>query len=98
MMKPYPLVDDLLRPLLGVAMPRARRLYAPGGDEELFPGLRTFKQLDPERCPVPFLVIPAGPPSAPWGAQPSWRPTSPGAVVGQELKPCPRRIKRFSPK
>ncbi len=27
-MKPYPLVDDLLRPLLRVAMPRAGRLYA----------------------------------------------------------------------
>ena len=31
MMKPYPLGDDLLRPLLRVAMPRAGRLYAPGG-------------------------------------------------------------------
>jgi putative transposase len=31
MMKPYPLVEDLLRPVLGVAMPRAGRLYAPGG-------------------------------------------------------------------
>ena len=30
-MKPYPRVDDLLRPILGVAMPRAGRLYAPGG-------------------------------------------------------------------
>jgi len=30
-MKPYPLVDDLLRPVLRVAMPRAGRLYAPGG-------------------------------------------------------------------
>ena len=30
-MKPYLLVDDLLRPLLRVAMPRAARLYAPGG-------------------------------------------------------------------
>ena len=30
-MKPYPLVDDLLRPILRVAMPRAGRLYAPGG-------------------------------------------------------------------
>ncbi len=30
-MKPYPLGDDLLRPLLHVAMPRAGRLYAPGG-------------------------------------------------------------------
>lgn len=28
-MKPYPLVEDLLRPSLGVAMPRARRLDAP---------------------------------------------------------------------
>jgi len=26
MIKPYPLVDDLLRPLRGVAMPRAGRL------------------------------------------------------------------------
>ncbi len=31
MMKPYTLGDDLLRPLLRVAMPRAGRLYAPGG-------------------------------------------------------------------
>ena len=31
LMKPYPLVDDLLRPVLRVAMPRAGRLYAPGG-------------------------------------------------------------------
>lgn len=31
MMKSYPLVDDLLRPLLRVAMPRAGRLYALGG-------------------------------------------------------------------
>ena len=30
-MKPYPVGDDLLRPLLRVAMPRAGRLYAPGG-------------------------------------------------------------------
>ena len=30
-MKPYPLVDDLLRPILRVAMPRAPRLKAPGG-------------------------------------------------------------------
>lgn len=29
--KPYPLVDDLLRPILRVAMPRAPRLYSPGG-------------------------------------------------------------------
>jgi hypothetical protein len=31
MMKRYPQVEDLLRPLLKVAMPRAGRLYAPGG-------------------------------------------------------------------
>ena len=31
MKKPYPLVDDLLSPVLRVAMPRAARLYAPGG-------------------------------------------------------------------
>ena len=30
-MKPYPLVEDLLRPLRRVAMPRAPRLVAPGG-------------------------------------------------------------------
>jgi len=30
-MKPYPPADDLLRPIRGVAMPRAGRLYAPGG-------------------------------------------------------------------
>jgi hypothetical protein len=30
MVKPYPLVDDLLRPLLRVGMPRAGRLYVPG--------------------------------------------------------------------
>jgi len=30
-MKPYPLVDDLPHPILRVAMPRAARLYAPGG-------------------------------------------------------------------
>ncbi len=30
-MKPYPLVDDLLRPILRVAMPRAARVYAPRG-------------------------------------------------------------------
>ncbi len=30
-MKSYPLVDDLLRPVLRVAMPRAPRLSAPGG-------------------------------------------------------------------
>jgi putative transposase len=29
--KAYPLADDLLRPILRVAMPRAGRLYAPGG-------------------------------------------------------------------
>ena len=29
-MKPYPLVDDLLRPVRRVAMPRAPRLYTPG--------------------------------------------------------------------
>jgi putative transposase len=31
MMTPYPRVDELLRPLLGVAMPRAGRIYAPEG-------------------------------------------------------------------
>jgi REP element-mobilizing transposase RayT len=31
MMKLYPLVDDLIQPVLRVAMPRAARLYAPGG-------------------------------------------------------------------
>ena len=30
-MRPYPRVDDLLRPLLGVPMPRAGRLYASRG-------------------------------------------------------------------
>ena len=30
-MKAYPLVDDLLPPILRVAMPRAGRLYTPGG-------------------------------------------------------------------
>ena len=30
-MKPYPLIDDLLRPVLRVAMPRAPRVIAPGG-------------------------------------------------------------------
>ena len=30
-MKPYPLVDDLVRPVLRVGMPRALRLNAPGG-------------------------------------------------------------------
>lgn len=30
-LKPYPQVEDLLRPVLRVAMPRAPRLYAPGG-------------------------------------------------------------------
>jgi REP element-mobilizing transposase RayT len=29
--KPYPLAQDLLRPVQRVAMPRALRLYAPGG-------------------------------------------------------------------
>jgi hypothetical protein len=29
--KPYPLVEDLVRPVLGVAMPRAPRVVAPGG-------------------------------------------------------------------
>jgi hypothetical protein len=36
-MKPYPLVDDLLRPLLGVAMPRAGPLYAPRGRRRTVP-------------------------------------------------------------
>ncbi len=31
MTTPYPPVDDPLRPLLSVAMPRAMRIYAPGG-------------------------------------------------------------------
>jgi hypothetical protein len=31
MMKRYPRVKNLLRPVLVVAMPRAGRLYAPGG-------------------------------------------------------------------
>lgn len=30
-MKPYPLVDALLRRIVRVAMPRALRLYAPEG-------------------------------------------------------------------
>ncbi len=30
MMTAYPTPDDLLRPLLRVAMPRAMRVYAPG--------------------------------------------------------------------
>jgi len=42
MKKPYPLVDDLLSPVLRVAMPRAARL------------LHKLKPLEGERCPVPF--------------------------------------------
>ena len=30
-MKPYPLVDEIIRPVLRVGMPRAPRLNAPGG-------------------------------------------------------------------
>lgn len=30
-MKPYPVVDELLRPVLRVARPRPPRLHAPGG-------------------------------------------------------------------
>jgi hypothetical protein len=29
--KPYPLIDEIIRPLLRVGMPRAPRLNAPGG-------------------------------------------------------------------
>jgi hypothetical protein len=29
--KPYPLVDEIIRPVLRVGMPRAPRLNAPGG-------------------------------------------------------------------
>jgi hypothetical protein len=34
-MKPYPLVEDLVRPALRVAMPRAPRLVAPGSTMHL---------------------------------------------------------------
>ena len=41
-------------------------------------------------------AIPAGPLSAPWAAQPSWRLTSPGGAA-EEVKPCPRKITRLGP-
>ena len=48
--------------LLRVAMPRdvgspafLRRDIRYGGNEELFPCLRTFKHLETKRCPIPFL-------------------------------------------
>ncbi len=54
-----PLVDDLLAPVLQVAMPRSvgspallRRSVPPRGDGELFPSLRRFRQLETNRCPV----------------------------------------------
>jgi hypothetical protein len=62
--KPYPLVDDLVGPVLRVGMPRAPRLIAPG---------------------APCMWRPAGGPSAPSAAQPSWRRTC-GAGGGEELQ------------
>jgi len=50
-MKPYPLVDDLLRPILRVAMPRAGRLYAPGGTVHV---VARCNNREAEGCPVPF--------------------------------------------
>jgi len=51
--KPYPLVEDLVCPVLGVAMPRVARLMAAGGAaEELKPCLRRIKKLTPKWCPV----------------------------------------------
>ncbi len=51
-MKPYPAVEDLLAPVLRVAMPRAARLAAPGGTG---PGVarchnRAFFFTTPEDC------------------------------------------------
>ncbi len=34
-MKPYPIAEELLDPVLRVATPRAARLYAPGGNGPL---------------------------------------------------------------
>ena len=50
-----------------------------------------------EGIPGRTPAIPAGAPSAPWAAQPSWRPTSPGGDA-EELESCPRRITRLGPK
>ena len=53
--KPYPLVEDLVRPLLRVGMPRVARLMAAGGAaEELKPSPRKITRLGPNWCPVPF--------------------------------------------
>jgi hypothetical protein len=67
--KPYPLVDEIIRPVLRVGMPRGPRLNAPGGTMhvvagwsaqraegavKVFSSLREFKHLEIERCPVPF--------------------------------------------
>lgn len=58
----------------------------------------TARSWRPARIPGPTLAIPAGAPSAPWGVPPSWHPTSPAGVGGQELEPRPRRITRLTPK
>ena len=53
-MKPYPLVDDLLRPVLRVAMPRADAVMRLS---------RLASELEDEVCEVdlnPALVLPAG--------------------------------------
>ena len=45
-MKPYPLVEDLVRPVLRVGMPRVARLMAAGrAAEELKPRPRKIKRL-----------------------------------------------------
>ena len=54
-MKPYPLVDDFVRPVLQVAVPRVPRLMAPGGAaQELKPCHRRIKRVNPKWCPVLF--------------------------------------------
>ena len=53
---PYPLVADLVHPVLRVGMPRVARLMAPGGAaEELKPCTRKITRSGPKWCPVPFF-------------------------------------------
>jgi hypothetical protein len=101
--KPYPLVDEIIRPVLRVGMPRAPRSIAPGGtahvvarrDRREF-SFTTREDFDGCRPGVMLSTrmpgSPAGRANTPWAARPSSPATSPGGDA-EELESCPRRIK-----
>ena len=54
-MKPYPLVDEIIRPVLRVGMPRAPRLIAPGGTMHVMAGWRAQRAVGSPAFVAPYV-------------------------------------------